>query len=535
MTAPERVVTIRAEIHNGSPAPAFCGKIWREICIRKKRIKVIYWENDRMKETNAVSETTGTPKAARNKHVKLHIRIMIFGLLTIIAIPASGTSAAEPMHGEIARYEGARTCAECHDTAVKEVTESLHYQKGGEPRFSDGWEKGKDISLLADLSPLYHTYAGINWLGTIKPADVARQEQQNGCAVCHMGVGKQPNLIGTLAADDSENIDCLICHGPDYRRAIVKEVKTVKEKIIVREKEKTKGKWIEKEKEIAKEAFRFRIAPAAGVDVLKVARQAQKTSAETCLRCHGATVGGNFWRGIAGGGNDVHFSMGMSCTECHTVKKHKIAGGAALKFQGQTEVTVGCPNCHTEKPHKGDSGPLLNKHTFRIACQTCHVPAIARHATVPTVTDIDWTTPIKNEKSGLFEPAARQGSNLKPEYLWWNRTMRNAWEPAGSKRDRQARIYPWQRINSTIIADAATGMPLPLKISVYAVTGDPGAAAAKGAAEAKQPYSGKWKAIQQTMLVPVNHQVAPKAEALKCDDCHDAKGRIDLKSLGYGR
>lgn len=487
-----------------------------------------------MKEANAVSGAPGVSDGVGNNHVKSHIRFMMLGLLTLIAVPASGASAVEPMHVEIAGYDGTRTCVECHDTAAKEVAESLHYQTGGEPRFIEGWEKGKGAGLLADFSPLYHTYAGINWAG-IKPAGAARQEQPNGCAVCHMGMGKQPNQTGALAADDSENIDCLVCHGPGYRRSIVKEVKTVKEKLIVREKGKTKGKWIEKEKEIAKEAFRFRIAPATGVDVLNVARQAQKTSAEMCLRCHGAAVGGNFWRGITGGENDVHFSMGMSCTECHTVKKHKIAGGAAIKTQELTDVTVGCPNCHTEKPHKGDSGPLLNKHSYRIACQTCHVPAIARHANAATVTDIDWTTPTKNEKSGLFEPASRRGSRLKPEYLWWNRTMRSAWEPAGSKRDRQARIYPWQRINSTVIADAATGMPLPLEISVYAVTGDPGAAAAKGAAEARQPYSGKWKAIQQTMLVSVNHQVAPKDEALKCGDCHDSNGRIDLKTLGYGR
>ncbi|MFZ2949807.1 MAG: hypothetical protein WA003_10020, partial [Desulfuromonadaceae bacterium] len=279
----------------------------------------------------------------------------------------------------------------------------------------------------------------------------------------------------------------------------------------------------------------FRIAPAKGVDVLKVARQAQKPSAEMCLRCHDATGNGNFWRGIAGGENDVHFSMGMICTECHTVKKHKIAGGADLKFQELTEVTVGCTNCHTEKPHKGDAGPQLNRHCYKIACQTCHVPAIARHANALAVTHIDWTTPIKNEKSGLFEPATKKGSRLKPEHIWWNRTTSSAENSLRSKRDRLARIYPWQRINCTIIVDAATGMPLPLKTSVYAVAGDPGAAAAKGAAEAKLPYSGKWKAEQRSMLVSVNHQIAPKAEALKCGDCHDANGRIDLKALGYGR
>lgn len=488
-----------------------------------------------MKEANAVSETTGALKGTGNNYVKSPISLVIFGFLAFIAIPASGASAAEPMHGEITRYEGARTCAECHDTAAKEVAESLHYQMRGESRFVEGSEKGKDAGLLAGFSPLYHTYAGIDWLETIKPAGAARQEQPNGCAVCHSGLGKQPNPIGKLTADDFENIDCLICHGPDYRRVVVKEVKIVKEKIIVKEKGKTKGKWVEKEKVIDKEEFRFRIAPAPGVNVLKVARQAQKPAAEMCLRCHGATGGGNFRLGIVGGENDVHFSMGMNCTECHTVKKHKIAGGADLKAQELTEVTVGCPNCHTEKPHKGDTGTQLNRHCFRIACQTCHIPAIARHGNAPTVTDIDWTTPIKNEKSGLFEPATKKRSRLQPEYLWWNRTMRSSWEPVGSKRDRQSRIYPWQRINCTIIADAATGMPLPLKTGVYAATGDPGAAAAKGAEEAKQPYSGKWKAIQQSMLVSVNHQVAPKAEALKCDDCHDANGKIDLKALGYGR
>jgi len=220
------------------------------------------------------------------------------------------------------------------------VAESLHYQMRGEPRFIEGWEKGKDAGLLTGFSPLYHTYAGIDWLETIKPAGVARREQPNGCAVCHTGLGKQPNPIGKLTADDFENIDCLICHGPDYRRVVVKEVKIVKEKMIVAEKGKAKGKWVEKEKVIDKEEFRFRIAPAPGVDVLKVARQAQKPATEMCLRCHGATGGGNFRHGIAGGENDVHFSMGMNCTECHTVKKHKIAGGRKLRSVVRTATRI---------------------------------------------------------------------------------------------------------------------------------------------------------------------------------------------------
>jgi hypothetical protein len=443
------------------------------------------------------------------------MRHVLFCFFTAIAIGASTAAAAETMHGEITRYDGARTCAECHDRAATEVAESLHYQLKGEPRFIEGWEKGKEAGLLLDFSPMYHTYAGLGWLEAVKPVSAQRQEQLKGCAVCHAGSGKQPNPSTRLAADDLAAIDCLICHGPDYRRAVVKEVRRGKEK--------------------GKEEVLFKIVPADGVDTLKSARHAQKPTSEMCLRCHGVVGNGDFKHGIPGGESDVHFSMGMNCTDCHTVKQHKIAGGADLKAQELTEVQVGCPNCHTLKPHKGDNGAQLNRHCNRIACQTCHTPSIARDANAPAVTDIDWTTPKRNEKSALFEPATKQGNRLKPDYLWWNKTMRGAWEPVGSKRDRQSRIYPWQRITSTIIVDAATGSPLPIKTGVYAATGDVGAAAGKGAAEAKQPYSGQWKGVRQTVLLSVNHQIAPKTEALQCDDCHGENAKVDLKALGYGR
>jgi hypothetical protein len=440
---------------------------------------------------------------------------MLFGFLAMLAIAASGALAAESMHGEIAKYEGAKTCVACHDTAAKEVAESLHYQMKAEPSLVEGLERGKDAGLLVDFSPLYHTFARLAWLETIRPAGASLQEQPRGCGVCHPGLGAQPQALDKLSAADFANIDCLICHGPDYQRVVVKEGKKSNEK--------------------GKAVASFKIVPAAGVDILRVARHAQKPTSEMCLRCHASTGDGDLKHGIASAEMDVHLSMGMGCTDCHTVKKHKIAGGADLKAQELTDVPVGCPNCHTSEPHKGDFAPELNRHCDRIACQTCHIPAVARDANTPAVTGVDWTTPKKNAKSGLFEPATQKASLFKPEYFWWNRTMHSTGEPAGSKRDRRSRIYPWQRITCTVIADAATGTPLPLKASVYAVTGDVGAAARKGATEAKQAYCGQWKGIQQSVLLSVNHQVAPKALALKCDDCHTENGRLDFKALGYGR
>jgi len=124
--------------------------------------------------------------------------------------------------------------------------------------------------------------------------------------------------------------------------------------------------------------------------------------------------------------------------------------------------------------------------------------------------------------------------NLRPEYAWWNRFMKVPPEPGGSISDPKSKIHPWKRTEYTVIGDAATGKPIHIKSGGYAVTGDPGAAAKRGAQDGKQEYSGNWKGVQETMVFSVNHQVAPKGEALKCDSCHSPKGVLDFRKLGYG-
>ena len=47
------------------------------------------------------------------------------------------------------------------------------------------------------------------------------------------------------------------------------------------------------------------------------------------------------------------------------------------------------------------------------------------------------------------------------------------------------------------------------------------------------PYSGKYGWVETDMYWKVNHMVVPKEQALKCDDCHGAKGRMDWAALGY--
>lgn len=271
------------------------------------------------------------------------------------------------------------------------------------------------------------------------------------------------------------------------------------------------------------------------MDILQAAQNVQKATSEMCLRCHTSTGGGpNHKHGVTPTkDSDVHMAKGMECTACHTVKAHKIAGGADIKAHEVPEVIVACTNCHTAAPHKGSQKTLLNKHGNRIACQTCHIPAIARDPKQPTAIERDWTRPVLIEATGLYGPTNKMANNVMPEYRWWNRMMLVPPEPVGSKNDPKAKIFPWKKTTYTVIGDAATDKAIFIKAGVYAITGDVAAAAKKGAEDAKQSYSGQWKGIKETMSFSLNHQVASKSEALKCADCHGTKGRLDWKALGY--
>ncbi len=286
---------------------------------------------------------------------------------------------------------------------------------------------------------------------------------------------------------------------------------------------------------MVKEGENFNRAPADGVDLLQAARNVQNPTSEMCLRCHAGAGGGpNHKHGVTPTkDSDVHLAKGIQCIDCHTTRAHKIAGGADIKAHELSDVKVDCINCHKDKPHKGPQAAYLNRHNERIACQTCHIPAAARDPKLPTIVERDWTKPVLNKTSGLYGPTNKPATNVRPEYRWWNRMMLVPPEPVGSKEDPGAKIFPWKRTKYTVIGDAKTDKVVFIKAGVYSVTGDVAAAAKKGAEDAKQTYSGQWKGVVETMLFSMNHQVAPKSEALKCSDCHSPAGRMDFRALGY--
>jgi hypothetical protein len=46
-------------------------------------------------------------------------------------------------------------------------------------------------------------------------------------------------------------------------------------------------------------------------------------------------------------------------------------------------------------------------------------------------------------------------------------------------------------------------------------------------------FSGEYGFAETWMYWPTTHMVQPKENALQCDECHSADGRMDWKALGY--
>ena len=432
----------------------------------------------------------------------------------ILLLSANGTRVARAgdgqppaIHAYISEYTGPETCAECHVSAGQQVVESLHYQQQGPVPYREGWDEELLGGMVATYGVAYASVASINWMGILQPEDESLPAQPDGCAQCHAGLGAIPNSPPT--ADDLANVDCLICHGPDYERAVVEE-----------------------------EDGRFRFTPAEGVDVLAAAQAAQRPTSEMCDRCHLEASGGvNFQDGEypTSPEVDVHLAAGLQCVDCHVTEDHKTAGGGTMIAQELPEVEVACEGCH-EEPHEGDDAPLLDMHLGRVACQTCHIPLIARDPEYATQMTRDYTRPTLDEATGLYGPQVGLESDVAPTYLWWQgHQMESPSRPVGSIDDPDARITPWKPVEITVPYDAETGTPVTIKQDVYRVTGDLDAAVAAGVEAMGQDAgsSGAWEAVTALIHVAANHQVAPAAESLQCVDCHTEGGRLDFVALGY--
>ncbi len=256
---------------------------------------------------------------------------------------------------------------------------------------------------------------------------------------------------------------------------------------------------------------------------------------------------------------DVHMGTdgeNFSCTRCHTTVDHNIAGRIYTNPAVETRKSlieddlapkITCVSCHSSAPHKNDS--KMNDHTDVVSCQACHIPEFAR--VNPTKMWWDWSKSgkMKNgkpyvEKGAFGKPVYKTmkgefkwEKNVLPEYFWFNGSLTSITaddvidpsepvkvnHPVGDKTDPQARIFPFKihrgkqpydKISNKLVAPLLTGK------KGYWTTYDMNEAILLGNKAIGIPYSGQFDYVSTTSAFPITHMVAPKENALTCNECH---------------
>lgn len=400
-----------------------------------------------------------------------------------------------------------RACTSCHNRTARQVMNGNHWN----------WEKEE-----------YVEGRGIVYLGkrnAINNFCIGTKGNEKSCAKCHIGYGMDSS--GKIYTD-SLNIDCLVCHDNTETYAKAQE----------------QGG-----------------APLSTLDFTAIAEHIGKPKRSNCGVCHFYGGGGN---NVKHGDLemsmfepsreiDVHMAsdgVNLQCVDCHTTEQHNIAGKVySLSSMNLNRNT--CEQCHTETPHEED---ILNEHTLKVACQTCHIPIYAKGNA--TKMFWDWSTagklrdgePFSEEDSmGNHSYLSIKGSfvwekNVQPDYIWFNGTASHYLKGDivpdtnnvlmlnqlyGSYADAESKIIPVKIHLARQPYDPVNRILIQPKL--YAEKKGEGAfwkdfdwqtASKIGMKESNLPFSGEVTFIKTGMYWPVNHMVATKDNTVQCNECH---------------
>ncbi|MBT8450206.1 MAG: tetrathionate reductase family octaheme c-type cytochrome, partial [Gammaproteobacteria bacterium] len=323
---------------------------------------------------------------------------------------------------------------------------------------------------------------------------------------------------------DTSNVDCLVCH-------------------------EQSGTYTKGQKGL----------PVAGVDLVEVAQSVATPSRENCGGCHFRGGGGNAVKhgdldeSLYFPSEDLDVHMGrydFVCVDCHQTNDHQI-GGRSYTVTMTQEDRINCTDCHSENLHQDDR---INAHTDTVACQTCHIPEMARKQ--PTKTYWDWSeagdsireedphTYLKIKGSFIYE------GDLVPEYRWYNGTAERyilgdemdpdvptqIAAPLGDLKDANSKIWPFKLHVARQPYDSFMNVilqPMTSGEGGYWKDFDWAQALELGAEQAGLEFSGEYDFTETHMYWPTTHMVAPKERALECRACHGEGGRMDWLELGY--
>lgn len=400
-----------------------------------------------------------------------------------------------------------RACLECHTDSADQVMHTTHWTWESEPFEVPGRDEPVTIGKKNQINNFCISSRGNERL----------------CMTCHAGYGWSDE---NFDFSESSNVDCLACHAD---AAIYNKAEYG--------------------------------LPGETVDLLAAAKSVTSPTREQCGKCHFDGGGGN---GVKHGdldeslyfpseNLDVHMGRyNMVCTDCHQTTDHVIKGKLlADNLTIDPAEQVGCEDCHQGTIH---SDERINQHTDSVACQTCHIPAMALKD--PTKTFWDWSTAGQDlpedhytflKIKGTFEYA----NDVVPTYQWFNGNVAQRYllgdtidptqttelvVPAGSIDDPTAKIFPFKIHTAKQPYDTVNNILIPPRTAGeggFWDTFDWPSALILGAQDSGLDYSGEFGFAETTMAYPTTHMVQAKEKALQCNDCHGENGRLDWQALGY--
>jgi len=451
-------------------------------------------------------------------------------------------------------------CLKCHNQAGAEIMKTNHWL----------WTRKTD-----KLSGREGQMVDVGKKNIINNFCIAVASNEPRCTSCHIGYGWKD---GTFDFTDQNKIDCLVCHDTTgtYEKFPTMAGYPV-----------SKDTVFPKNKKLYKKP-----------DYRNIAFNVGRPNRQNCGSCHFYGGGGNAVKHGALDKSllhpskkiDVHMSKdggGMSCVDCHEADRHDIKG-QLFSVSVEDKDRLSCERCHTrnphtqtlfvedqpdrtydifknrlyqrEKPEDNFTSRVLDKHTEKIACQTCHIKFYS--TSFKTKVWWDWSkagqkTPegkpkVVKDKDGDPVYDGMKGEfkmvkNAVPEYYWFNGNVDHVLvgdkiDPdktpvqinriAGECGAQGSKIWPFKvmrgkqmydPVNKTFIIPKLFG---PKGSGAYWADWDWKKSAEKGMKAAGVPYSGKFEWIETEMNWPLTHMVTTKENAMNCNDCHSREGRL---------
>ena len=453
-------------------------------------------------------------------------------------------------HKGINSYNGPSTCIACHTTAGTDVLNSMHGSWiGPTPNVPN---------IVGDSGKWRQTN---NYCTDPQMADF-------GCLKCHVSLvapltaGKVDMSKTKLTAAD---MDCMQCHQAKYFATFM-PVESTRTNYTSCVDGSTHSYVVPLPEADGKLHKSPRLDLAPGETLLSLARTVTRPNNATCVtKCHAAAGGAD---GVKRGDIDskmvdptttidVHLSSAgvakLTCTSCHKGTSHQIPGRGNDMRGEDVGAVKKCVDCHigmdsgTGHANSGNRTEP-DRHVARVDCTGCHIDSYGKG--IATELSRDWTKPVLSasgcEGQGAYVGTSVKGSNVVPEYRFWNKTSwvydRNG--TAGLTTDlidgglamsyplgdiNNGKLYPFKVHTSKNPIDSSSGKTN-FDVMKQFMTGCFDQAAVSGLAYIGESGAYTWQTNKAFQLI--THGVAPLATAENCTKCHgDLRANLNLTTV----